>query len=188
MLVGYARVSTHEQNLDMQNDALKKAGCGKIFIDKVSSVAASRPGIEEALSYLREGDTLIVWRLDRLGRSLKHLIQMVGAFEEKKIGFQSIQEAINTAQSGGKLIFHMFGALAEFERQLIVERTLAGLDAARARGKKGGRPKALNEKERDLAVRLYNERKNSVMEICQILKISKPTLYNYVHQANTQQT
>lgn len=111
---------------------------------------------------------------------------MVGVFEEKKIGFQSIQESIDTSNSGGRLIFHMFGALAEFERQLIAERTLAGLSAARARGKQGGRPKALNEKERDLAVRLYNEQKNSIMEICQILKISKPTLYNYLHQANTQ--
>jgi len=186
MLVGYARVSTHEQNLDMQHDALQKAGCEKIFVDKVSSVAASRPGIDEALSYLREGDTLIVWRLDRLGRSLKHLIEMIGTLEEKKIGFHSIQESIDTSNSGGRLIFHMFGALAEFERQLITERTLAGLAAARARGKKGGRPKALNEKERELAVRLYNEQKNSIIEICQILKISKPTLYNYLHQANTQ--
>lgn len=186
MLVGYARVSTHEQNLDLQKDALEKAGCQKVFIDKVSSIAAARPGIEEALSYLREGDTLVVWRLDRLGRSLKHLIEMIGELEKKKIGFQSIQEAIDTTSSGGKLIFHMFGALAEFERQLIVERTRAGLAAARARGRKGGRPKALNDKERDVAVRLYNERKNSIMEICQIMKISKPTLYSYLHQANIQ--
>ncbi len=186
MLVGYARVSTHEQNLDLQQDALKKAGCQKIFVDKVSSVVADRPGIGEAISYLREGDTLVVWRLDRLGRSLKHLIEMVGELEEKKIGFQSIQESIDTTNSGGKLIFHMFGALAEFERQLIIERTRAGLAAARARGKKGGRPKLLNEKERDVAVRLYNDRKNSIMEICQLLKISKPTLYNYLHQANNQ--
>jgi DNA invertase Pin-like site-specific DNA recombinase len=187
MLIGYARVSTHEQNIDLQEDALKKAGCKKIFIDKVSSVAAARPGIDEALSYLREGDTLIVWRLDRLGRSLKHLIELVGKLEEKKIGFQSIQESIDTTFSGGKLIFHVFGALAEFERQLIVERTKAGLASARARGRKGGRPKALDEKEREVAVRLYNERKNSIKEICQILKISKPTLYNYIHQANVQQ-
>jgi len=187
MLVGYARVSTHEQNIDLQEDALKKAGCEKIYTDKVSSVAAARPGIDEALSYLREGDTLIVWRLDRLGRSLKHLIEMVGTLQDKKIGFQSIQESIDTTHSGGKLIFHMFGALAEFERQLITERTRAGLAAARARGKKGGRPKALNEQEREIAVRLYSERKNSIKEICQILKISKPTLYNYLHQANALQ-
>ncbi|MBU1170499.1 MAG: recombinase family protein [Proteobacteria bacterium] len=184
MFVGYARVSTHEQNLDLQNDALEKSGCEKIFTDKVSSVAAARPGIDAALSYLREGDTLVVWRLDRLGRSLKHLIEMIGELEEKKIGFKSIQESIDTSNSGGRLIFHMFGALAEFERQLIIERTRAGLAAARARGKKGGRPKALNDKEIDVALRLYNERKNSIKEICQILKISKPTLYNYLHQAN----
>ncbi|MBU1169474.1 MAG: recombinase family protein [Proteobacteria bacterium] len=184
MLVGYARVSTHEQNLDLQNDALEKCGCEKIFADKVSSVAAARPGIDAAFSYLREGDTLVVWRLDRLGRSLKHLIEMIGELAEKKIGFKSIQESIDTTNSGGRLIFHMFGALAEFERQLIIERTRAGLAAARARGKKGGRPKSLNDKEIDVALRLYNDRKNSIKEICQILKISKPTLYNYLHQAN----
>lgn len=184
MYVGYARVSTHEQNLDLQEDALEKAGCEKIFTDKVSSVASARPGIEEALSFLREGDTLVVWRLDRLGRSLRHLIDLVGTLQERKIGFQSLQESIDTAHSGGKLIFHMFGALAEFERQLITERTRAGLSAARARGRKGGRPKALNKQEIELAVRLYNERKNSIMEICQIFKISKPTLYKYLHQAN----
>jgi DNA invertase Pin-like site-specific DNA recombinase len=181
MLIGYARVSTHEQNLDMQKDALKKADCEKIFTDKVTGVAANRPGIDEALSYLREGDTLVVWRLDRLGRSLKNLIEMVGNLEKNKIGFQSLQESINTTNSGGKLIFHIFGALAEFERNLIQERTKAGLAAARARGKKGGRPKALNDKERDVVIRLYNERKNSIKEICQIMKISKPTLYNYLH-------
>lgn len=180
MLVGYARVSTNEQNLDLQQDALKKSGCKKIFIDKVSSMAAARPGIDEALSYLREGDALVVWRLDRLGRSLKHLIEMVGNLDEKKIGFHSIQESIDTTNSGGKLIFHMFGALAEFERHLIQERTKAGLEAARARGRKGGRPKALNKKEREMAVRLYNEKNNTIKEICQLLKISKPTLYSYL--------
>lgn len=180
MLIGYARVSTNEQNLDMQHDALNEAGCEKIFIDKVSSMASARPGIDEALSYLREGDALVVWRLDRLGRSLKHLIEMVGTLDEKKIGFHSIQESIDTTNSGGKLIFHMFGALAEFERNLIQERTKAGLEAARARGRTGGRPKALNKKEREMAIRLYNEKNNTIKEICQLLKISKPTLYSYL--------
>jgi DNA invertase Pin-like site-specific DNA recombinase len=182
MLIGYARVSTHEQNLELQEDALTKAGCEKIFIDKVSSVAAARPGIEEALSYLREGDTLVVWRLDRLGRSLKHLIEMVSQLQEKKIGFKSLQESIDTTSAGGKLVFHMFGALAEFERHLIIERTRAGLAAARARGRKGGRPKALNEKERHIAIQLYNDRQTSIKDICSTLKISKPTLYKYIKE------
>ena len=185
MLIGYARVSTHEQNLALQKDALQKIGCEPIFEDKVTGLAASRPGINEALSYLRPGDTLVVWRLDRLGRSLKHLIELVGKLEKKKIGFRSLQEHIDTTNSGGKLIFHIFGALAEFERNLIQERTKAGLEAARARGKKGGRPKTLNEKEIEVAVRLYNERKNSIKEICQIMKISKTTLYSYVRQMDS---
>ena len=187
MRIGYARVSTHEQNLDLQKDGLKKAGCKKIFVDKVSGLAAARPGIEQALSYLRQGDTLVVWRLDRLGRSLKHLIDLVGKLEDRNIGFKSLQEAIDTTSSGGKLIFHIFGALAEFERNLIQERTKAGLAAARARGKKGGRPKALNDQQIQLVVRLYNERKNSIKEICEMMKISKPTLYSYLHQEKSQQ-
>jgi len=183
MRIGYARVSTHEQNLDMQRDALKKAGCKKIFVDRVSGVAAERPGIDESLSHLREGDTLIVWRMDRLGRSLKHLIEMISQLEEMKVGFQSLQEAVDTTNSSGKLVFHIFGSLAEFERNLIRERTRAGLAAARARGRKGGRPKVLNEKQRKLAVRLYHERKHTAKEICDTMKISRPTLYNYLHQA-----
>jgi DNA invertase Pin-like site-specific DNA recombinase len=127
-----------------------------------------------------------VWRLDRLGRSLKHLIDLVGKLEERKIGFQSLQETIDTTSSGGKLVFHIFGALAEFERNLIQERTKAGLAAARARGKKGGRPKALNDQQRQLVVRLYNERKNSIKEICEMMKISKPTLYSYLYQEKSQ--
>ena len=186
MRIGYARVSTHEQNLDLQKDGLKTAGCEIIFVDKVSGVAAARPGIDNILSYLREGDTLLVWRLDRLGRSLKDLIDLVGKLEERNIGFQSLQEAIDTTNSGGKLIFHIFGALAEFERNLIQERTKAGLAAARARGKKGGRPKALNEQQRALVIRLYNERKNSIKEICEMMNISKPTLYSYLQQEKSQ--
>jgi DNA invertase Pin-like site-specific DNA recombinase len=186
MRIGYARVSTHEQNLDLQKDALKRVGCKKIFVDKVSGVAAARPGLDEILSYLREGDTIVVWRLDRLGRSLRDLIDLVGKLEERNIGFQSLQEAIDTTSSGGKLVFHIFGAMAEFERNLIQERTKAGLAAARARGKKGGRPKALNDQQRKLVVRLYNERKNSIKEICEMMKISKPTLYSYLHQEKIQ--
>ena len=142
MLIGYARVSTHEQNLDLQKDTLKQAGCEKIFVDKVSVAKAARPGVDQAREILREGDVLAVWRLDRLGRSLKHLIELVGEFEERKIGFKSLQESIDTSTSGGKLIFRVLAALAEFEHDLIQERTRAGLAAARARGRKGGRPKS----------------------------------------------
>lgn len=182
MLIGYARVSTHEQNLDLQTDALKKSGCEKIFEDKVTGIAAARPGIDDALSHLRAGDTLVVWRLDRLGRSLKHLIELVGELEEQGIAFKSLQEAIDTTSSGGKLIFHIFGALAEFERNLIQERTQAGLTAARVRGKKGGRPKALDKSKRAMAVKLYNDREHSVKEICELMKISRTTLYSYLKE------
>ena len=183
MLIGYARVSTHDQNLDLQKDALKSAGCEKIFVDELSGVAAARPGLRQAVDNLRAGDVLVVWRLDRLGRSLGNLIELVGALEEKKVGFRSIQEAMDTLSSGGKLIFHMFGALAEFERNVIRERTQAGLASARARGRTGGRPKRLDDKKRKLAVQLYRERKHPIGEICQMLEISKPTLYRYVKEA-----
>ena len=149
MKIGYARVSTYEQNLDLQTDALEKAGCEQVFHDQISGAKTKRPGFDEALSYLRSGNILVVWRLDRLSRSLKHLIETVNLLEEKGIGFQSLQESIDTTTSGGKLIFHIFGALAEFERNLIRERTQAGLAAARARGRKGGRPKSLDKKKRE---------------------------------------
>ena len=180
MLVGYARVSTFEQNLNLQKDALKAAGCEKIFEDQISGSVSTRPGMDRAMEFLREGDTLVVWRLDRLGRSLKHLIEVVGRLEERRIGFKSLQETIDTTSSGGRLIFHIFGALAEFERSLIRERTMAGLSAARARGKKGGRPKALEPQKRELAVKLYHEKNKTVKDICKIMGISKPTLYSYV--------
>ncbi|MCP4415213.1 MAG: recombinase family protein, partial [Chloroflexi bacterium] len=139
-----------------------------------------RPGLQEAVDFLREGDSLVVWRLDRLGRSLKHLIETVAILEGRGIGFRSLQEAIDTTTSGGRLIFHIFGALAEFERNLIRERTLAGLRAARARGVVGGRPRKLDEKKTALAYRLYDEKKHTITEICQMLGISKPTLYVYL--------
>jgi len=182
MLIGYARVSTHEQNLDLQKDALTAAGCEKIFVDEVSGAALTRSGLEAALEALRNGDVLVVWRLDRLGRSLRNLIDLVGELEERKVGFRSLQESMDTSSSGGKLIFHVFGALAEFERNLIRERTQAGLSAARARGRKGGRPKRLDAKKRKLAVEMYRERKHSIEEICEMLGITKPTLYRYVRE------
>src|SRR5205823_2858101 len=142
MYVGYARISTQDQTLDLQKDALEKIGCCKIFTETASGALTERRGLEEALTYVREGDTLVVWRLDRLGRSLNHLIETITKLNNRKIGFKSIQENIDTTTSGGKLVFHIFGALAEFERDIIRERTQAGLLAARARGRKGGRPKA----------------------------------------------
>src|SRR5215208_6622623 len=135
MFIGYARVSTDDQNLDLQRDALTKAGCEQIYTDQVSGTKAERKGLTDALSHLRSGDTLVVWRLDRLGRSLRHLIETVTNLHERGIGFKSVQESIDTTTSGGKLVFHIFGALAEFEREIIRERTQAGLQAARARGR-----------------------------------------------------
>lgn len=180
MLIGYARVSTHDQNLDLQEDALKAAGCQKVFVDQISGSVATRKGLERAMEILREGDTLVVWRLDRLGRSLKHLIEFINHLENLKVGFKSLQESIDTTSPSGKLIFHIFGALAEFERNLIRERTQAGLAAARARGKKGGRKPKLTEEKRIFAVQLYTEKKHTVKEICRIMGISKPTLYGYL--------
>src|SRR5918911_435349 len=143
MLIGYARVSTQDQTLDLQLDALKKAGCEKFYTDTASGAKEERKGLVEALYYAREGDVLVVWRLDRLGRSLRHLIETITLLNSRKIGFRSLTENIDTTTSGGKLVFHIFGALAEFERDIIRERTNAGLEAARARGRHGGRPKAL---------------------------------------------
>lgn len=182
MKIGYARVSTDDQNLFLQVDALEQAGCEKICRDQLSGAKPERPGLQEALTYLRPGDTLVVWRLDRLGRSLKHLIEIVTSLEEKGIGFQSVQESIDTTTSGGRLVFHIFGALAEFERNLIRERTQAGLQAARARGRKGGRPKALDAKKMALLYQLYDEKKHFIQELCDILGISKSTLYGYLEQ------
>ena len=133
-----------------------------------------------AMALVRPGDTLTVWRLDRLGRSLNDLIHLVGRLDERGVALRSLHESIDTTSSSGKLIFHIFGALAEFERNLIRERTRAGLQAARARGRKGGRPKALDASKRALAVRLYRERKHTIREICTLMRISKPTLYSYV--------
>lgn len=182
MFIGYARVSTEDQHLYMQEDALKSAGCTEIFRDIASGVKTARPGLEQALAYLREGDTLVVWKLDRLGRSLSHLIQTIKELNEKGIGFKSIQESIDTTTSGDKLIFHMFSALAEFERDLIVECTRAGLKAARARGRMGGRPAMLDKKKIARMKNYYQEQKMTVTDICKIFNISRPTLYNYLNK------
>jgi DNA invertase Pin-like site-specific DNA recombinase len=180
MRIGYARVSTLDQNLDLQEDALKAAGCEKIDTDKAGGTRAERPGLERALADLRAGDRLVVWKLDRLGRSLRHLIETVTDLRDRGVGFQSLQEAIDTTTSGGKLIFHVFGALAEFERDIIRERTLAGLAAARARGRMGGRPRQLDDKKKRHAAMLRSDPMNSVKDICRTLGISKATLYRYL--------
>ena len=184
MLIGYARVSTTEQNLDLQRDALRKTGVRSkhIFTDKSTGTKEERPGLTEALSHLREGDTLVVWRLDRLGRSLKHLIETVTALQSTGVAFQSITENINTSSATGKLVFHIFGALAEFERNLIRERTMAGLSAARARGRQGGRPRLdASEGKVAAAKKLYRDEANSISDICTLLHISRATLYRWVH-------
>src|SRR3954454_19559278 len=182
MLVGYARVSTSDQTLDLQHDTLTKAGCIKIFTDTASGAQAERKGLTDALSFVRPGDTLVVWKLDRLGRSLKDLITRITELETRKIGFKSLTENIDTTTSGGKLIFHIFGALAEVERDIIRERTNAGLEAARVRGKLGGRPPALSPEKIKLAKKLYADKSTSVSEICKMLGISRHTLRRYVKE------
>ena len=180
MLIGYERVSTDDQNFALQHDALQAAGCTKIFSDKISGAKADRPGLKKALDFARAGDTLIVWRLDRLGRSLKDLIALVEELETSKIGFRSLQESIDTTTSGGKLIFHLFGSLAEFERNLIRERTQAGLQAARARGRKGGRRPKLTAQQIEIGRSLAADPKRSVTSICEHLGISRTTYYRYI--------
>lgn len=180
MLIGYARISTQDQTLNLQKDALEKIGCAKIFTDTISGAATERKGLDEALNFAREGDTLVVWKLDRLGRSLKHLIETVTTLNHRGIGLKSLTENIDSMTSGGKLIFHIFGALAEFERDIIRERTRAGLQAARARGRLGGRPKALDERKADIARQLYRDKTNAIRDICKTLNISRATLYRYV--------
>ena len=158
-------------------DALEATGCERVFQDVASGAKTSKPGLDDALSYIRPGDSLVVWRLDRLGRSLPHLIHTVTMLEEREVGFQSLQESIEPSTSGGKLIFYMFGALAEFERNLIRERTEARLRAARSRGRKGGRPKTLNEKKTQLQYKLYDERQHSISELCDMMGISKIAIW-----------
>ena len=185
MKVGYARVSTEDQTLNLQLDALHGAGCEKVFTDTASGARVERPGLGEALAYVRAGDALVVWRLDRLGRSLKALIELLTQLRERGVGFASLTEQIDTTTPGGTLIFHVFGALAEFERDLIRERTTAGLAAARARGRKGGRPRATaftDPKQAALARALYADGRHSVSDICRTLKVSRATLYRYLRR------
>lgn len=177
MKIGYARVSRDEQTLDLQTDALKAANCDRIYTDKASGAKQSRPGLDKALEQLRPCDTLVVWRLDRLGRSLKHIIEVVEQLNAQGIGFASLTESIDTTTSNGKLIFHIFCSLAEFERNIIRERTLAGLAAARARGRKGGRKQAIAQKKIATAQHLADTSTDSIVDICKSLGISRSTYY-----------
>jgi DNA invertase Pin-like site-specific DNA recombinase len=177
MLIGYARISTTDQTLALHRDALTAAGCDKIFTDTASGSRTDPPGLAGALAFARDGDTLVVWRLDRLGRSLAHLIETVSHMQERGVHFRSLQEQLDTGSSSGKLVFHVFGALAEFERDLIRERTQAGLAAARARGRRGGRPRALSSNKVEQLRTLAADKRNTVAEICQTLRISRATFY-----------
>lgn len=181
MLVGYARVSLADQNPNLQFDALKAAGCEAIHNDMMSGAKEERPGLAEALQYLREGDTLVVWRLDRLGRSLRQLIDLVTTLRERGIELRSLCESIDTTTPSGKLIFHIFGAMAEFERDVIRERTLAGKASARARGIKGGRRK-LPQSKIQTAVHLANTTSQTIEEICETVGISRSTFYKRSHE------
>lgn len=180
MLIGYARVSTLEQTLDSQMDGLREAGCERIYEDRVTGISAARPGLDRLREALRRGDTLAVWRLDRLGRSLSDLIKWAGWLHEHGVGFRSLHEQIDTSNSTGRLVFHMFGALAEFEHNLIRERTLSGLKAARARGRQGGRPKKLTLAQRDQVLAMHRDHSLGVGEICQTMGICRSTLYRYL--------
>lgn len=177
MQVGYARVSTAGQDFALQRDALKNAGCERVFEDVASGAKTARPALSEALDYLRAGDTLVVWRLDRLGRSLSHLIEVVRDMNEAGIGFRALQEQIDTTTAGGKLVFHVFGALAEFERELIRERTSAGLRAARARGRVGGRKKRMTAEQVHQASLLLADPERDIGEICRTFGVHRATLY-----------
>jgi len=179
MLIGYARISTTEQSLDLQIDNLKSEGCEKIFTDIASGSKNERPGLDEAIKFCRNGDTLVVWKLDRMGRSMSHLIAAIKQFETQGVGFRSLTENIDTTTPGGRLVFHLFGALAEFERDLIRERVQAGLRSARARGRKGGRP-PVSEETKAMAKSLMANKDLSIKQICDRLGIAKSTLYKYV--------
>lgn len=179
-LLGYARVSTSEQDASLQLDALGAAGCLKVFTDKASGSLDRRPQLDRLLDQLRPGDTIVVWRLDRLGRSLKHLIQLIEDLAEKDVGFRSLTEGMDTTTSGGRLIFSIFGALAEFERSLIRERTMTGLAAARSRGRVGGRPPVMTPEKIKVARDLYRANDLTVEEIANTIGVSRKTVYRHL--------
>jgi DNA invertase Pin-like site-specific DNA recombinase len=186
VLIGYARVLTGDQDLALQLDALKAAGCARCFSDTASGSIAERPQLNYALEELRDGeDTLVVWRLDRLGRSLRHLIELVGELERRQLGFRSLTEGIDTTSSSGRLVFHIFAAIAEFERQLIAERTRAGLQAARARGRLGGRPTTITEYKLLVAREMLDGGQHTMGQIAATIGVSRATLYRHLDRSRT---
>ena len=183
--LGYARVSTLDQHPDLQLDALTAAGCYRVFVDTASGALDDRPELAKALDHLRPGDTLVVWKLDRLGRSLRHLLDTVGALAGRGVGFTSLREHLDTTTPGGKLVFHLFGALAEFERDLIRERTSAGLAAARARGRVGGRPPRMTPQKLAVARQLYESRQHTVAVIAKTVGVSRASIYRHLRPTRT---
>lgn len=186
--LGYARVSTLEQDEALQRDALEAAGCTRMFVDKASGKLEHRPALDELLGHARAGDTLVVWRLDRLGRSLRHLIDVFSDLDTREIAVVSLTENLDTTTPGGRLVFHVFGALAEFERDLIRERTMAGLAAARARGRRGGRPTVWTPEKRQAAVQMYRSGDHDVATIARVIGVSRASIYRALRDSNTQQT
>jgi DNA invertase Pin-like site-specific DNA recombinase len=178
--VGYARVSTREQNVDSQTDVLEAAGCTRVYVEQASGTLARRPALTDVLSYLREGDTLVVTKLDRLGRSVKNLKDIADELERRGVGLRALSQGVDTTTPGGRLFFHMLAAIAEFERDLIVERTKDGLASARARGRKGGaKPKMTLAKVRQ-ARAMYDQKEHTVQEIADVLGVSRPTIYRHL--------
>lgn len=187
MIYGYARVSTRDQNLDMQIDALKKAGCQKIYKEVAKGAKTNRPELDALLSVLQKGDTIIIWKLDRMGRSLHHLIKTVNQLSEQKVAIKSLQDPIDTTTAHGRLMFNLFASLAEFEKDIIYERTIAGLTSARSRGRMGGRPKGLSDNAKEkacIAEALYKQGELSTEQISKQLNISRTTLYKYLKFRN----
>lgn len=182
-LLGYARVSTGEQDAALQLDALEQAGCTRVFRDTASGALDDRPELGQVLDHLREGDTLVVWRLDRLGRSLRHLVDTVTTLADRGVGFRSLHESIDTTTPGGRLVFHVFAALAEFERDLIRERTHAGLAAARARGRRGGRPSVMTPDKLAVARGMYASREHTVAAITATIGVSRASVYRHLPHA-----
>jgi DNA invertase Pin-like site-specific DNA recombinase len=186
MKIGYARVSTKQQSPDLQIDALRADGCERVYVDVVSGAKADRPELGKLQEMLRPNDVVVVWKLDRLGRSLRNLVELFEIFAAKGVGLRSLNDHLDTTTPQGKLVFHLFAALAEFERDIIRERTVAGLEAARSRGRKGGRPEGLSKEAKNKAIAaaaLYQQKAMSVQEICRQLSISKTSFYKYLrHQ------
>lgn len=185
MKVGYIRTSKKDQNPDLQRRELEAFGCERFFEEQISSRKAERPELLAALDYCREGDALVVWKLDRFGRSLKELIELVNGLNERGVEFVSLRESLDTTTPGGKLVFHVFGAVAEFERDVIRERTFAGLEAARTRGRKGGRKPVMDQKKIALASKLMLNRETPMSEVCEAVGVSKATLYRYLKPDGT---